>query len=289
MNYFNLNKIAKIPQKELQPTNPFAVCNSVLGTKKTKKHQRCIHDIKSKNKKQNEKDCDTMYLDKKADFGGYDNYTYEEMDLDSGQTNKYIQQIDYFAQNHEINMLDALYLFLSQNHQGQASQKYQALSHFDKIGYKPSPILSMNSLDQMGKELYNELSSEQTVGTESHDLDSQKSCMCDSRENMQLQNQEFYGSSGVKLYPQQTMDKTSFNYFNLIKYSGVIQDFKSKNKSSLIGRTQVLKYLRQHGFQPDELTQTDTSGNKINGSSFYDKFGVLPFYDIQEVKQWLGY
>jgi anthranilate phosphoribosyltransferase len=46
-------KMAKIPQDELEPYNPFAVCNTSVGTKDTPKREKCIHHLKDKNKEEN--------------------------------------------------------------------------------------------------------------------------------------------------------------------------------------------------------------------------------------------
>lgn len=48
-------KKAKIPESETTPYNPWAVCNKSTGGKKKNpdKFEKCVHDIKKKNKKEN--------------------------------------------------------------------------------------------------------------------------------------------------------------------------------------------------------------------------------------------
>jgi len=57
----NFIKLAKIPKKDLEPTNPFAVCNSTVGKKKNpKKFEKCVKSIKKQNRKKNKKTAQTM-------------------------------------------------------------------------------------------------------------------------------------------------------------------------------------------------------------------------------------
>ena len=46
-------KMAKIPREELEPSNPFPICNESVGTEKTKKRERCIQHIKDQNREEN--------------------------------------------------------------------------------------------------------------------------------------------------------------------------------------------------------------------------------------------
>lgn len=51
----NYIKLAKIPKSELEPYNPFAICNKSTGGKKEdpEAFERCVHHIKDENKKKN--------------------------------------------------------------------------------------------------------------------------------------------------------------------------------------------------------------------------------------------
>lgn len=43
----------KIPKNELEPVNPFAVCTKNVGREKKDKYERCVMDVKAKNRKEN--------------------------------------------------------------------------------------------------------------------------------------------------------------------------------------------------------------------------------------------
>jgi len=61
----NFIKLAKIPKKDLEPTNPFAVCETTVGKKKnSKKFERCIKDIKKQNRKKHKKTAQINSLNK---------------------------------------------------------------------------------------------------------------------------------------------------------------------------------------------------------------------------------
>jgi DNA-directed RNA polymerase subunit RPC12/RpoP len=65
MKELDAKMAGKIPKSELEPTNPFAVCHTTVDKDKNPdKFERCVHDIKNKNKKEH----------KKAQFNGEDNY-----------------------------------------------------------------------------------------------------------------------------------------------------------------------------------------------------------------------
>lgn len=53
MNKIVIQAKSKIPKDELKPYNPFAVCNTSVGTEDSPKRERCIHHIKDQNKKKN--------------------------------------------------------------------------------------------------------------------------------------------------------------------------------------------------------------------------------------------
>jgi hypothetical protein len=51
---------------------------------------------------------------------------------------------------------EAYYLFFSHYHEGQASDKYRRLSKMS-LYFKPSPMLSVESLSENGREIYEAL------------------------------------------------------------------------------------------------------------------------------------
>ena len=66
--------------------------------------------------------------------------------------------LDEMLQNDIIGAADCAYLWLAANYDGQTSDEYKLLCELTKPGlYKPSCILSEDSLDDIQKELYSEL------------------------------------------------------------------------------------------------------------------------------------
>lgn len=55
-----------------------------------------------------------------------------------------------------FDIADAHYLFLCHYHEGQASDKYRRLSRMGRY-FKPSPLLSVESLTENGRGIYEEL------------------------------------------------------------------------------------------------------------------------------------
>lgn len=57
----------------------------------------------------------------------------------------------------------------------------------------------------------------------------------------------------------------------------------------MLTRKQVLKLLKEHGWEPQNLTAFDKNHRAIAGTSFDDEIGVKLYYTKTEVLNWLGY
>jgi hypothetical protein len=56
-----------------------------------------------------------------------------------------------------MNILDAYYMFASHFHGGQGSKEYLIFGRLDKLGYKPSSLLSFENMSLEVREIYNNL------------------------------------------------------------------------------------------------------------------------------------
>jgi hypothetical protein len=56
-----------------------------------------------------------------------------------------------------FDICEAWYLFASDYHDGQWSKLYRVFGRLNKIKFKPSPMLSYDSLSDNGKEIYDNL------------------------------------------------------------------------------------------------------------------------------------
>jgi hypothetical protein len=56
-----------------------------------------------------------------------------------------------------FDVCEAWYLFACDYHSGQWSKLYQVFGRLQKLGFKPSPMLSYESLSDNGKVIYNNL------------------------------------------------------------------------------------------------------------------------------------
>jgi hypothetical protein len=56
-----------------------------------------------------------------------------------------------------FDICEAWYLYAADYHGGQSSKLYAKLSQLNRIGFRPSPILSLDSLTENGQEIYQNL------------------------------------------------------------------------------------------------------------------------------------
>lgn len=63
-----------------------------------------------------------------------------------------------------FDIAEAFYLFSSHFHEGQASVKYRRLSRMSRY-FKPSPLLSVESLTENGREIYEALAQKEEAKT----------------------------------------------------------------------------------------------------------------------------
>lgn len=58
----------------------------------------------------------------------------------------------------------------------------------------------------------------------------------------------------------------------------------------IVTREQVLRMLEKHGLTPDEPTAVDTRNDQwIEYSSFDHEIGKRDYYELEDIKRWLGY
>ena len=63
-----------------------------------------------------------------------------------------------------FDIAEAYYLFFCHYHEGGGSKKYQRLSRMSRY-FRPSPLLSVESLTENGREIYEALSSREEART----------------------------------------------------------------------------------------------------------------------------
>jgi hypothetical protein len=56
-----------------------------------------------------------------------------------------------------FDICEAYYLYARDYHYGQLSKAYSVFARLKRIGFKPSPFLSFESLSDNGQDIYNEL------------------------------------------------------------------------------------------------------------------------------------
>ena len=56
-----------------------------------------------------------------------------------------------------LDICKAYYLYASHYHEGQGSKLYQVFGRLDKVGFNPGPMLSVETLDENARAIYDGL------------------------------------------------------------------------------------------------------------------------------------